>query len=105
MEDNAAQGRATKTTLATVCNTFCNTISAAGYIPGVYASLSWFNYKIGTISASHTKWVAQYNKTCDYKGNYDMWQYSSSESVPGIANKTDVNWCYKNFAKVVKVKK
>ena len=53
--------------------------------------------KIGKITASHTKWVAQYNKTCDYKGDYDMWQYSSSESVPGIADKVDVNWCYKKF--------
>ena len=97
VEDNATQGKASKSTLASVCDTFCNTIAAAGYKPGVYASLSWFNNKIGTITASHTKWVAQYNKTCDYKGTYDMWQYSSSESVPGIANKTDVNWCYKKF--------
>ena len=97
VEDNAAQGKASKSTLAAVCDTFCKTISAAGYKPGVYASLSWFNNKIGTISAPHTKWVAQYNKTCDYKGAYDMWQYSSSESVPGIASKTDVDWCYKKF--------
>ena len=97
MEDPTYQGKQSKSTLASVCNTFCNTISAAGYKPGVYASLNWFNNKIGSISASHTKWVAQYNKTCDYKGTYDMWQYSSSESVPGIASKTDVNWCYKKF--------
>ena len=97
VEDNAAQGKASKSTLAAVCDTFCKTISAAGYKPGVYASLSWFNNKIGTISTPHTKWVAQYNKTCDYKGAYDMWQYSSSESVPGIASKTDVDWCYKKF--------
>ena len=97
MEDPTYQGKQSKSTLASVCNTFCNTISAAGYKPGVYASLNWFNNKIGSISASHTKWVAQYNKTCDYKGAYDMWQYSSSESVPGIASKTDVNWCYKKF--------
>lgn len=97
MEDNTYQGKKSKSTLASVCNIFCNTITAAGYKPGVYASLSWFNNKIGAISAPHSKWVAQYNTTCDYKGTYDMWQYSSSESVPGIASKTDVNWCYKKF--------
>ena len=97
MEDNTYQGKKSKSTLASVCNTFCNTIATAGYKPGVYASLSWFNNKIGAISAPHSKWVAQYNKTCDYKGAYDMWQYSSSESVPGIASRTDVNWCYKKF--------
>lgn len=97
MEDPKYQSKQSKSTLALVCNTFCNTISAAGYKPGVYASLNWFNNKIGSISAPHTKWVAQYNSTCTYKGAYDMWQYSSSESVPGIASKTDVNWCYKKF--------
>ena len=97
MEDNATQGKKSKSTLASVCNTFCNVIDNAGYKPGVYASLSWFNNKIGAISAPHSKWVAQYNKTCDYKGAYDMWQYSSSEKVAGIADKVDVNWCYKRF--------
>lgn len=97
MEDNATQGKASKATLASVCNTFCNTVAAAGYKPGVYASLSWFNNKIGNITASHSKWVAQYYKECQYKGAYDMWQYSSTTKVPGIADKVDVNWCYKKF--------
>ena len=97
MEDNTYQGKCSKATLASVCNTFCNTIKNAGYLPGVYASLSWFNNKIGNITASHTKWVAQYYKECQYKGAYDMWQYTSSEAVSGIANKTDVSWCYKDF--------
>ena len=65
-----------------------------------YDALSFIvnrNNKIGNITAPHTKWVAQYYKECQYQGAYDMWQYSSSESVPGIASKTDVNWCYKKF--------
>ena len=102
MEDNTYQAKCSKATLASVCNIFCNTIKNAGYIPGVYASLSWFNSKIGTITAEHTKWVAQYYKECQYKGAYDMWQYTSSENVPGIAKNTDVSWCYKDFSKVTK---
>ena len=97
VEDNATQGKASKSTLASVCNTFCNTIATEGYVPGVYASLAWFNSKIGDITATHTKWVAQYYKECQYKGTYDMWQYSSSEKVSGIADKVDVNYAYKNF--------
>ena len=97
VEDNATQGKVSKSTLATVCNTFCSTVAAAGYKPGVYASISWFNSRIGNITVPHTKWVAQYYNKCEYKGNYDMWQYSSSEKVPGIADKVDVNWCYKKF--------
>lgn len=103
MEDSAhRQYKCSKATLATVCDEWCKVIAAAGYIPGVYASTNWFNNKIGTIIEPHTKWVAQYYKECQYKGEYDMWQYSSKESVPGIASKTDVNWCYKNFNEAVK---
>ena len=101
MEDDTYQRKCSKATLASVCNTFCNIIKNAGYIPGVYASLDWFNNRIGNITAEHTKWVAQYYKECQYKGTYDMWQYTSSEKVDGIANKTDVSWCYKDFAKAV----
>lgn len=102
MEDNTYQRKYSKATLASVCNTFCNIIKNAGYIPGVYASLDWFNNRIGNITAEHTKWVAQYYKECQYKGAYDMWQYTSSEKVDGIASKTDVSWCYKDFTKAVK---
>ena len=102
MEDNTYQRKCSKATLASVCNTFCNIIKNAGYIPGVYASLDWFNNRIGNITAQHTKWVAPYYKECQYKGAYDMWQYTSSEKVDGIASKTDVSWCYKDFAKAVK---
>ena len=102
MEDKTYQGKCSKSTLASVCNVFCKSIKNAGYIPGVYASLSWFNNKIGNITAEHTKWVAQYYKKCEYKGAYDMWQYSSSEAVSGIASITDVSWCYKDFTKEAK---
>ena len=93
------QKNATKTELAECCNGFCDTMAKAGYVPGVYASTSWFNSKIGNIKSDHTKWVAQYYKICQYKGKYDIWQYSSTEGVPGISSKTDVNWAYKNLGK------
>lgn len=94
VEDPRYQSKASKSTLAMVCNTFCNLINAAGYRAGVYASVSWFNNKIGSISAPHSKWVAQYYKECQYKGTYDMWQYTSSGKVPGFSGNIDLNWWY-----------
>lgn len=100
MEDSAyKQYKCSKSELAQVCDQWCKTINDAGYIAGVYASLDWFNKKIGTIVEPHTKWVAQYNSKCTYKGQYDMWQYSSSGNVAGISSRMDVNYCYKDFAK------
>lgn len=97
MEDNNYQAKCSKATLAKVCNAFCKVISDAGYTAGVYANLNWWNNKIGDVDSKYEKWVAQYYTECQYKGTYSMWQYSSSESVPGIANKVDVNICYKDF--------
>ena len=97
VEDPNTQGKSSRSALANVCNTFCKTVKTAGYKPGVYASISWFNSRIGDITATHSKWVAQYYSKCEYKGAYDMWQYSSSTKVAGIGSKVDVNWCYKKF--------
>lgn len=94
VEDPNYQAKKSKAVLASVCNVFCNTLQGAGYKCGVYASTSWFNSKIGNITASHTKWVAQYYKKCEYKGAYDMWQYTSSGKVNGLKGKIDMNYYY-----------
>ena len=40
-------------------------------------------------------WVAQYNHYCNYSGSYIGWQYSSTETVSGIAGNVDVSvWFY-----------
>lgn len=99
MEDTTRQSSKSKSVLANVANTFCAKLQQAGYKSGVYASLAWLNNKIGTINAGNSIWVAQYYKECQYKKPYDMWQYTSTEKVPGIATNTDVSWCYKDFRK------
>ena len=94
IEDPKRQGKASKSALAAVANTFCKAVKKAGYKPGVYASLSWFTSKIGEITAEHSKWVAQYYTECQYKGKYDMWQYTSSGQVNGISGRVDMNYWY-----------
>lgn len=78
-------------------NIFGDIIEKAGYWCGVYANLNWWNnYLVGM--ERFTKWVAQYNKTCDYKGAHlDIWQYSSKGNVDGIGGNVDMNECYRNF--------
>ena len=76
---------------------FGNIIEKAGYWCGVYANLYWWENHLKALER-FTKWVAQYNSTCDYKGaNIDMWQYSSMGSVDGIAGRVDMNMCYRDF--------
>ena len=77
-------------------NIFGDIIESAGYWCGVYANTNWWtNYLSGL--ERFVKWVAQYNTSCTYKGNYDMWQYTSSGSVPGISGNVDMNHCYRDY--------
>lgn len=93
-EENGTQGYA-----PSACRIVCDGLKAAGYTPGVYANLNWWNNYLTGVTA-YTRWVAQYNSQCDYAGSYDIWQYSSDGSVPGISGRVDMNWCYKEFDKL-----
>lgn len=76
---------------------FGDIIEDAGYWCGVYANLSWWNNHLKGLDR-FTKWVAQYNNVCQYKGtNLDMWQYSSKGRIDGIKGNVDVNECYRDF--------
>lgn len=76
---------------------FGEIIEKAGYWCGIYANLHWWEKHLAGLE-EFTKWVAQYNKVCDYKGkNLDMWQYSNCGSISGIAGNVDINICYRDF--------
>lgn len=97
MEDSA-QSNLSAAELGDIAETFADIIEGAGYWCGIYANLNWWNNKlIDTRFARWTKWIAQYNNTCDYKGDYDMWQNTSKGRVDGINGNVDMNVCYKDF--------
>ncbi len=76
---------------------FGDIIEEAGYWCGVYANLNWWNNYLPGLDR-FTKWVAQYNSKCDYKGSgKDIWQYSDKGQVVGIGKAVDLNECYRDF--------
>ena len=96
MEDSI-QAVLSKEKLGDIASTFCNIIQNAGYRVGIYANKHWWeNHLTDTAfnNSSWYKWVAQYNSSCTYAGNYVMWQYTSSGSVAGINGRTDMNYWY-----------
>ena len=97
LEDNSIIANGRQAGLASRARTFCNSISAAGFKPGIYANLNWFN-NILTDSVFKTSswdhWIAQYNWQCDYTGKYSFWQYASDGRVPGISGNVDMNYAY-----------
>ena len=71
---------------------FCNAIQNAGYRAGVYSYASWFYNNLNMASLTgYSIWIAQYRDQLDFKYNYDIWQYTSSGTVPGISTRVDMN--------------
>ena len=99
-EDTYYQAKATKAQNTAACKAFCDTIKAAGYKTGIYASKSWFTDKLNDNELqAYDHWVAQYYNKITYKGSYTMWQYTSSGKVNGIKGNVDMNWCYVDYVK------
>lgn len=92
LEENGTQADAIKR--ATI---FGDVVENAGYWCGVYANLNWWDHYLTGLER-FTKWVAQYNETCDYQGDHlDIWQYSSKGKIEGIDGNVDMNACYRDF--------
>lgn len=74
---------------------FCKYIKSKGYTPMIYSYANAFTKYFDTAKFSGQRiWLAQYNDKVTYKGNYHMWQYTSSGSVPGISGRVDMNVAY-----------
>ena len=95
MEDACQKGLSKEQNTA-IANAFCATVAAGGHSAGVYASKSWFDNRMnaGSIGGNYSIWVARYNTYLGYSGRYNMWQYSSKGSIPGISGNVDLNIAY-----------
>lgn len=84
--------------------TFGEIIEAEGYWCGIYANQYWWKTYLKNGLDRYTKWVAKYSdeKPSGISGTYDIWQYSSKGSVPGIEGNVDMNICYRDFPAAIK---
>ncbi len=77
---------------------FCEKIQSAGYKAGVYTSKNWMeeNLDMSRIENRYAIWVAHYTEgtekvftpidnplATNYKGKYNMWQYTSNGEIGG----------------------
>lgn len=81
---------------------FCETIRSAGYYPTIYASKSWLldDMEISRLGGWDI-WLAHYTNQTNFQHPYQMWQYTESGSVNGIAGKVDMNVSLKDYPKVI----
>lgn len=83
-------------------NGFCDTIKKAGYTPMVYANKDWLTNYMNVSDLRCDIWLAHYvsgapAKKSDYKGDYTIWQYTSTGKVNGINGDVDLNIGYKKY--------
>lgn len=76
---------------------FLEKVKAAGYVPGIYYNLDYKNRFVdATRLGWYVQWYAQYNSTASWTG-YDLWQYSSSHTISGVAGRFDINVADESF--------
>lgn len=105
VENEQRMGKLSKEMLTAIVETFCESLEEAGYFVGVYANTNYFVNKLdhARLAGKYTIWLA------DYRGNNanktlkrDMWQYTSTGKVKGVAGDVDVNECYRDFPPIIK---
>lgn len=82
---------------------FGKIIEKEGYWCGIYANQYWWRTYLKGKLNRFTKWVAKYSETppAGINGTYDIWQYSSKGSIPGIDGNVDMNICYRDFPSAI----
>lgn len=87
----ADQGKLTRAQRTAIIRAFCNTIKAAGYEAGVYASESWFKDNLNISELEYLyKWVAKYSSK-EPSIEWNAWQYTSTGAVNGVTGNVDIS--------------
>ncbi len=104
VEESSKYSKYTKDFVANLVLTELEILENAGYFCGVYTYTSFANNYINmSMLSDYTTWIAEYNSKCNYKGAYDIWQYSSSLSVSGVSSaRCDTNYAYVDFEPIIK---
>ena len=96
-----------KDLLTDIVIAFCDTVEKAGYYVGIYSSASFIKtYMHENKLERFDKWIAQWAKSCTYKGNYGMWQFGGetnkirTNKVAGVT--CDQDYALKDYPTIIK---
>ena len=103
LEDAKTTGQCSKDLILEMAKIFVETLEKEGYWVGIYANKYWnTSYLTDKWYDSKARWIAQYHTECTYKGDYGIWQYSSSGKVNGIKGNVDMNYAYIDYPTLIK---
>ena len=97
VEDKSLTGIG-KAALTHLVKRYMDIIDQKGFVPGWYSDTNYINsYLCPEVLADYPLWVADYRSSLGYTGDYHIWQYTSSGTVPGISGKVDLNRDYHHY--------
>ena len=85
-------------TVTLMAQAFCGLIKEAGYLPGIYFNqdLAYLELDLERLD-ENVFWLAEYDSTPEFYYHFDLWQYSSKGTVPGIKGAVDLNLSFRDF--------
>ena len=87
-----------KEALTNVAKHWLSSMQLMNYNVGIYASTNWLNNQLDMNQLKeYYVWVAEYNEKLSYKGDFDMWQYTSkgNGNEYGVSSKyIDLSYLY-----------
>ena len=99
-DDTARTDNVSVDVLTDCCVAFCETIRNAGYTPMIYQNKRTTIFKLDLNRLTdYDFWLAEYGSEPTYYYDFDMWQYTSTGSVPGIDGDVDLNISFKDYSK------
>ena len=92
-----------KEELISIVKYYCEKLESAGYYVGIYASLNTLNGMLNSEELKgYDKWVAEWGKDFNYKGNSGLWQNSNNESIPGITTRVDGDIAFYFYPEIIR---
>ena len=87
----ADRGKLSKTKRTEILKAFCDEITKAGYISGIYTGEYWLKtYLDESKLKKYYLWVAKYSKSKP-STSFNAWQYTDAGKINGIAGKVDIS--------------
>lgn len=95
LEEPQIRNNCTNEEILSHAEIFCNAIENAGYTPGIYANYNWWTNNLTDSTYDQwSRWIARYASETGYSKDYDIWQYASDGTVPGINGAVDMDIWY-----------
>lgn len=100
--EDSKQESLSKQQIGKIIRAFADEIQAAGYTPMIYTNENWYLNHIDWSSLDDVeRWVANYSVRQNPNIPRNVWQCCCTGRVAGINVNVDINFGYKNYAKII----